>query len=68
MASAGGQVLMVSPKRNRVMATLNAGGPLGFDHTIAVGRLLFERGREGCRFYTCDLTYEYVRLNADYTT
>jgi glutamate N-acetyltransferase/amino-acid N-acetyltransferase len=21
-----------------------------------------------CTFYTCDLTYEYVRLNADYTT
>jgi virginiamycin B lyase len=37
VATAGGQVLMVNPKRNRVTATVNAGGPLGFDHTIAVG-------------------------------
>ncbi|MEZ6140375.1 MAG: bifunctional glutamate N-acetyltransferase/amino-acid acetyltransferase ArgJ [Zavarzinella sp.] len=27
-----------------------------------------ERGAGHCRFYTCDLTAEYVRLNADYTT
>ena len=25
-------------------------------------------GRDRCTFYTCDLTPEYVRLNADYTT
>ena len=31
-------------------------------------RLLFERGDASIRFWTCDLTAEYVRLNADYTT
>jgi glutamate N-acetyltransferase/amino-acid N-acetyltransferase len=31
-------------------------------------RLVFDLGSAGCTFYTCDLTYEYVRLNADYTT
>jgi glutamate N-acetyltransferase/amino-acid N-acetyltransferase len=31
-------------------------------------RLVFALGRAGCRFWTCDLTYEYVRLNAEYTT
>jgi glutamate N-acetyltransferase/amino-acid N-acetyltransferase len=31
-------------------------------------RLLFSLGTARCTFYTCDLTYEYVRLNADYTT
>ena len=31
-------------------------------------RLLFARGAEAIRFWTCDLTAEYVRLNADYTT
>ncbi len=31
-------------------------------------RLVFTLGTGRCRFYTCDLTYEYVRLNADYTT
>jgi glutamate N-acetyltransferase/amino-acid N-acetyltransferase len=31
-------------------------------------RLVFTLGRGRCTFYTCDLTYEYVRLNADYTT
>jgi len=31
-------------------------------------RLSFPLGTEGVRFWTCDLTAEYVRLNADYTT
>ncbi|MFN0054212.1 MAG: bifunctional glutamate N-acetyltransferase/amino-acid acetyltransferase ArgJ [Planctomycetales bacterium] len=30
--------------------------------------LEFTLGRESLRFWTCDLTAEYVRLNADYTT
>jgi glutamate N-acetyltransferase/amino-acid N-acetyltransferase len=32
---------------------------LRLDLTLGTGR---------CTYYTCDLTYEYVRLNADYTT
>jgi DNA-binding beta-propeller fold protein YncE len=36
VATASGQVLVVSPKRNRVTATIDAGGPLGFSQTIAV--------------------------------
>jgi glutamate N-acetyltransferase/amino-acid N-acetyltransferase len=31
-------------------------------------RLVFTLGTARCTFYTCDLTYDYVRLNADYTT
>lgn len=31
-------------------------------------RLVFNLGPGRCRFWTCDLTYEYVRLNAEYTT
>jgi glutamate N-acetyltransferase / amino-acid N-acetyltransferase len=31
-------------------------------------RLLFTHGSASVRFWTCDLTAEYVRLNADYTT
>jgi glutamate N-acetyltransferase / amino-acid N-acetyltransferase len=31
-------------------------------------RLVFNHGAGRCRFYTCDLTEEYVKLNADYTT
>jgi glutamate N-acetyltransferase/amino-acid N-acetyltransferase len=31
-------------------------------------RLRFTLGTARCTFATCDLTYEYVRLNADYTT
>lgn len=31
-------------------------------------RLLFQRGDASIRFWTCDLTAEYVHLNADYTT
>jgi glutamate N-acetyltransferase/amino-acid N-acetyltransferase len=30
--------------------------------------LSFTRGTSSIRFWTCDLTAEYVRLNADYTT
>ena len=37
VATADGQVLLVSRKRNRVVATIDAGGPLGFSQTIAVG-------------------------------
>jgi hypothetical protein len=37
VATAGGQVLMVNQRRNRVAATIDAGGPLGFGQTIAVG-------------------------------
>jgi glutamate N-acetyltransferase/amino-acid N-acetyltransferase len=31
-------------------------------------RLTFTLGDAGCSFHTCDLTYDYVRLNAEYTT
>ena len=31
-------------------------------------RLKFTLGQASCQFWTCDLGYEYVRLNADYTT
>jgi glutamate N-acetyltransferase / amino-acid N-acetyltransferase len=55
-----------------------AGTPLPFDpalvsafmrdHRDLTMRLVFTLGSGRCTFYTCDLTYEYVRLNADYTT
>jgi glutamate N-acetyltransferase / amino-acid N-acetyltransferase len=31
-------------------------------------RLVLKSGAESVRFWTCDLTAEYIRLNADYTT
>ena len=31
-------------------------------------RLVLKSGAETVRFWTCDLTAEYIRLNADYTT
>ena len=31
-------------------------------------RLRFTLGTGRCTFYTCDLTHDYIRLNADYTT
>ena len=54
------------------------GTPLPFDAAAVSGymkanreltmRLTFTLGAGKCTFYTCDLTYDYVRLNADYTT
>jgi len=54
------------------------GVPLPFDAATASNYLKknrevhfllrFKLGTGRCRFYTCDLTTEYVRLNADYTT
>lgn len=54
------------------------GQPLPFDAVTASAylktnrdvhfRLRFKLGTGRCTFYTCDLTYEYVKLNADYTT
>jgi glutamate N-acetyltransferase / amino-acid N-acetyltransferase len=35
------------------------------DYTIAMD---FNQGDGACRFVTCDLTAEYVRINADYST
>ncbi len=54
------------------------GTPLPFDAAAAsaylkknrdiVMRLRFTLGRGACTFWTCDLTHDYVTLNADYTT
>jgi glutamate N-acetyltransferase/amino-acid N-acetyltransferase len=54
------------------------GAPLPFDAATASGylkqnrdvsiRLRFAGGPGRCTFWTCDLTPEYIRLNADYTT
>jgi glutamate N-acetyltransferase / amino-acid N-acetyltransferase len=54
------------------------GAPLPFDDaTVSANlranrethiRLLLNHGNAAIRFWTCDLTAEYVRLNADYTT
>jgi glutamate N-acetyltransferase/amino-acid N-acetyltransferase len=54
------------------------GAPLPFDagaasaylrhHRDVLLRLRFTLGAGRCTFWTCDLTPEYVRLNADYTT
>jgi glutamate N-acetyltransferase/amino-acid N-acetyltransferase len=54
------------------------GTPLPFDPAAASAYLKHNRevhfllkfalGSGRCTFYTCDLTTEYVKLNADYTT
>lgn len=54
------------------------GAPLPFDpatasaylksHREVLLRLRFTLGPGRCTFHTCDLTHEYIRLNADYTT
>lgn len=38
------------------------------NHRDIVVRMVFHLGSCRCTFHTCDLTYDYVRLNADYTT
>lgn len=55
-----------------------AGTPLPFDASAASSylkhnrevhfKLRFTLGTGRCTYYTCDLTTEYVKLNADYTT
>ena len=57
---------------------IEAGTPQPFDAAAASAylknnrdihfRLHFTLGPGRCTFWTCDLTHEYVRLNADYTT
>ena len=54
------------------------GAPLPFDAAAVSAylkgereihmRLRFTLGTGRCRFWTCDLTEEYIKLNADYTT
>jgi glutamate N-acetyltransferase/amino-acid N-acetyltransferase len=60
------------------MLLYRAGTPQPFDATMASAylknnreidlRLRFNLGSGRCTFWTCDLGYEYVRLNAEYTT
>jgi glutamate N-acetyltransferase/amino-acid N-acetyltransferase len=60
------------------MPLYRAGTPLPFDAAAASSYLKHNRevhfklrltlGSGRCTFYTCDLTNEYIRLNADYTT
>ena len=61
------------------VALYRDGVPLPFDAAALSAQLRAERdthirlvltthGDASCRFWTCDLTSEYVRLNADYTT
>jgi glutamate N-acetyltransferase/amino-acid N-acetyltransferase len=60
------------------VAVYQAGAPTSFnavelsrrirDNRDVNLRLVLSRGNERIRFWTCDLTAEYVRLNADYTT
>ncbi|HMO36032.1 MAG TPA: bifunctional ornithine acetyltransferase/N-acetylglutamate synthase, partial [Gemmatales bacterium] len=38
------------------------------EHQQIVVRLTLNHGNAGCQFWTCDLTHDYVRLNAEYTT
>lgn len=54
------------------------GRPLPFDPAVVsafiknnrelTAKLVFTLGSARATYYTCDLTYDYVRLNADYTT
>ena len=60
------------------VALYRYGSPVAFDAgAVSVAlrnerdvhvRLVFARGAASVRFWTCDLTAEYIRLNADYTT
>jgi len=60
------------------VAVYQDGAPVPFDDVALAANLKAERevdlrlalrdGSERVRFWTCDLTAEYVRLNADYTT
>ncbi len=60
------------------MLLYKSGTPVPFDAASASAylkhnrevhfKLKFVLGSGRCTFYTCDLTTEYVRLNADYTT
>jgi glutamate N-acetyltransferase/amino-acid N-acetyltransferase len=60
------------------MLLYHAGTPQPFDDTAASAylknnrdidlRLRFTLGTSQCTFWTCDLGYEYIRLNAEYTT
>jgi glutamate N-acetyltransferase/amino-acid N-acetyltransferase len=61
------------------VALYRDGVPLAFDAVALSGQIRSQRdthirlvltshGDAACRFWTCDLTSEYIHLNADYTT
>lgn len=56
--------------KNGVPQAFDAGAASAYlkDNRDVGMRLVFALGDGRCRFWTCDLGYEYVRLNAEYTT
>ena len=82
LAAAGRSGVDVRPERMRIEiggVPVFAGGVrvAGYDERAAHQAMLAREytiaidlgtGGEGCRFVTCDLTEEYVRINADYST
>lgn len=82
LAAAGRSGVAVEPERMRIAiggVPVFADGLRvpGYDEAAAHGAMLAPEyviaielgmGKAGCRFVSCDLTAEYVRINADYST
>jgi glutamate N-acetyltransferase/amino-acid N-acetyltransferase len=62
-----GDILLYRAGTPQSFDLATASGYLKNNHEIHV-RLRFTIGTGRCTFWTCDLTYDYVRLNAEYTT
>jgi glutamate N-acetyltransferase / amino-acid N-acetyltransferase len=80
-AAAGRSGVRFDPSRVDItmagIRVLSRGKPLDFNERAASHRLLADHvpivmdlhaGRESARYWTCDLTAEYVRINASYRT
>lgn len=80
-AAAGRAGVKFDPDRTDIhmagIHVLHRGQPLNFNERAASNRLLephvllivdLHQGRESARFWTCDFTAEYVRINASYRT
>ncbi len=80
-AAAGRAGVKFDPDRTDIQMAgihvLHRGQPLNFNERAASNRLLephvllivdLHQGRESARFWTCDFTAEYVRINASYRT
>jgi glutamate N-acetyltransferase/amino-acid N-acetyltransferase len=62
-----GDILLYKSGVPQPFDAAQASGYIKSNRDLAI-RLKFTLGPASCQFWTCDLGYEYVRLNADYTT
>jgi glutamate N-acetyltransferase / amino-acid N-acetyltransferase len=58
--------VLVAEKGGRAASYLESQGSAIMKESDILVRVVLNRGRENCTIWTCDFSYDYVKINADY--